>query len=96
MESLLDDARCIHWDFEGALSNDEVELDERVNELETKIRNVMDKHAPVKSFKVEPGRINWLTDDLKAKIKARNDMRTALRTQDKYGGNDSKWRQWIS
>ena len=74
-------------------TGDENELNERVSELEYKIRNLMDKHAPVKVFKVDPQKVNWLSDDLKEKIAARNEMRRKL---DKYGGDNGQWRKWKS
>ena len=90
-ELFLDEARQIIWTFDGCRSGDEVELNNRVEDLEDKIRLLIDKHAPVKIFKVDPQKINWVTEDLKKQIQARNDLRGRL---DLYGGNSQQWRQW--
>ena len=36
-------------------------------------------------------KVNWMTDALKKRIQARNDMKKKL---DCYGGDNRKWREW--
>ena len=42
-----------------------------MNDLESKIRMIVDKQAPVKKFKVDPMKLNWMTEELKDKIYTR-------------------------
>ena len=71
--------------------NGENNLDDRVNQLETKITNLIDKHAPLKVFKINPMKINWLTEDLKGEIEDRNKIKARL---DLIGGSPKQWRMW--
>ena len=90
-EALLDDARLINWNYIGPSTDDEKELNNRVKDLETKIRNLIDRHAPVKVFRNNLSKTNWLTEELKDQIKARNDLRRKLEL---YGGDSQKWNEW--
>ena len=90
-ETLLDEARTTNFEFEGQNNEDEEELDARVEELQYKIRTLVDRYAPVKKFKIDPSKINWMTDDLKKRIEARNILKKKL---DREGGNTKQWREW--
>ena len=76
LEALLNDAKDIKWDFEEQENDDDEteELDDRVHDLETKIRLLVDKHAPVKVLKIDPNRMDWITKELTDKINARNNI----------------------
>ena len=63
-EILLDEARLMEWDFQGAVEGNEDEMILRIHDLENKIRNLVDRHAPIKVFEIDPNKINWITDDL--------------------------------
>ena len=62
-----------------------------MEQLETRIRELFDQFAPVKIFKVKQNKINWLTEDLRGKIEARNRMRRRLEDR---GGSEADWRTW--
>ena len=47
-------------------------------QLQTKITSLIDKHAPLKVFKIDPMKINWLTKELKEEIEVQNKMKTKL------------------
>ena len=67
-EVVLDEARKMNWNFEGLLSSDEQELNNRVEELEQKISYLIDEHAPIQKVKVDPAKIVWMTDNLRRQI----------------------------
>ena len=51
----------------------------------------MDKHAPVKVVKERPNEMEWITEELKKKIEARNSLKSQL---EKNGGNSNQWKGW--
>ena len=77
--------------YDGSKTDDEEELNRRVENLEGKIRSLVDKHAPVKIFKTDSKRVNWMTNDLLERIERRNTLRSKL---DKEGGSSEQWRRW--
>ena len=93
MEALLNDAKDIKWDFEEQENDDDEteELDDRVHDLETKIRLLVDKHAPVKVLKIDPNRMDWITKELTDKINARNNIKKNLMQR---GGSSEERKKW--
>ena len=90
-ERLSDEAKTIQWNFEDKYSPEDEVLDARVNQLETKIQSLVDKHAPLKVIKINPMKINWITNELKEEIHVRNQMKMRLETK---GGSNEEWRSW--
>ena len=86
-ESLLEEAKNIQWQFEGNKNDDEEELNKRVEELQWKIQNLVDKFAPVKLFKTDPCKVKWMTQELLNRIEARNRRKVKL---DKEGGSSAQ------
>ena len=85
------DAEEINWNYDGEESNDEEGLEDRVKNLETKINDILEKHAPMKVVKEDETKALWLTTELKSRIKARNILRDKL---DKRGGTNEDWSGW--
>ena len=82
----------MNWNYTGSENNeDEEELNSRVGDLENKIRSLIDKHAPVKIFRTDSSKMNWMTKELVDRIAARNTMKSTL---DKNGGSNEQWKRW--
>ena len=74
-----------NWRFASEISGDQAELNNRVNDLEKKIRICIDKVAPMSVKNLEQRKPRWLTKDLEIMRKKRDEQRSNARaTKDKY------------
>ena len=87
----MDKAKILEWNYEGNVLENEKELNDRVSNLEWKIRTLFDKYAPVKTFRVNRNKVNWMTDELRHRIDKRNNMKRKLETE---GGSSAQWQYW--
>ena len=73
---------CVNtnWNLEGERSGDKAELNQRVSDLEEKIRICIDSVAPMAVKNLENRKPSWLTQDLIMMMKKRDDQRTKART----------------
>ena len=71
--------------------NDETEQLERLEDWKNQICNLVDKHALVKTFKINPNKIEWISKELKEEIGKINAIRKKLDTK---GGSSDEWKSW--
>ena len=67
MEELKREANRIDWTVNGELTN-RASLEEAVTSLEVKMKQVMEKVAPMKTLEKKRKRSRWLSQELKNRI----------------------------
>ena len=94
IDALLDEAREVTWEYQETtevVNIDDDELDNRVMDLEEKIRTLFDKHAPVKIFKISKNKVSWITKELVEQIETKNNLKRNLMQR---GGSSEDWNRW--
>ena len=76
VEVMEAEARSVNWSIAGEI-NSRTKLEEAVRDLECKIKQVMEKVAPMKTLEKKRKRSQWLTPELKKRIE--NVRRTRMR-----------------
>ena len=87
---LHQEAEKVDWRYEGIVQENESELNKRVEDLENKVRKVMDKVAPIKVIEDNPMRICWMTEDLRQ----RRIYRDLKKNQLERGASSAEWKEW--
>lgn len=68
IDSFQNDIRLIPWQNIIYLNN----IDDKINFLNSNILAVLNKHAPLKSYKLAKKRVPWLTDNTRSMMKLRD------------------------
>ena len=94
IEKLEEEMNMVDWNSIMEKIETHEELDEKVEKLETRIREVMEKVAPVKVINNDPDFLgDWMNDDLKGRKANRNKKRLELLIKGK-SATDKEWADW--
>ena len=94
MENLEAEMNSVDWNSIMEKIETREELDEKVETLEARIREVMEKVAPVKVINNNPDFLgDWMNEDLKERKASRNKKRLELLIKGK-SATDEEWADW--